>query len=102
MIDLFTSRLPARHRFKNQPGIWDEEVAGWFQTKEMDILKRFKLPATSICTYWQRKWLIYLPFFWEEKPKFLVYIETKHDETVSKLYTNAKTYISLENVHKNY
>ena len=37
------------------------------------------------------------PLFWDEKTKFLVYIETKHAVTVLKNHINAKTYVLLEN-----
>jgi len=68
-------------------------VAGWFHTKEMKI---FKLHATYIFTFilfsLTKKMTDLSPPFWEAKTKILVYIETKHDETVSKLDTTAKTY----------
>ena len=76
------------------------EVAGRFQTKDIDIKKRLKLPATKHCNYLERKWLIYLPLFFLVKTLFLVSLKIGRVENEAILHTNIKNTYSTKNTYK--
>ena len=77
------------------------EVAGRFQTKDIDIKKRLKLPATKNCDYLERKWLIYLPLFFFVKTLFLVSLKIGRVENEAILHTYIKNTYSTKTTYKN-